>query len=523
MLVNCVNRKSAALRPTDHCFFKTQSRQGLSIIWHLFTPRWLNPFSVRLPLRSSQAGLNVDPSPCRFRYLCVKEPKAKQETLVKYFDQMADALKDGLPNEKNGSNKFIIAQTKTVIALQSLDRKRQHLIVQFLLSSGLSKVSAQPLYEKYGKDGKYGNPQLRVGDFVLLYKAQMSKANLVNSDWSGLVLVGANLKGADLGCLPQSKGPSQCSDLSESIFSGADLSGADLRMSNLSHADLRNTNLSGANLSGADLSGADLRNTNLSSTNLSHADFSSADLRNTNLSSTNLSHADFSSADLRSTSLHGDLSQVSFFDADLRNTNLSSANLSHADFRRADLSLANLSKANLSEANFTVYFHTPDIKYRQFLRGAKLSGADLSGANLHNADLTGAKLSGADLSGVNLSDAILWGGDFKRANLKNTNLSSTNLSKADFSGTDLSGVNLSDAILFGTDLRQAKSLTRQQLVAGESPPLLCNVALPKEVKINTDRDCDRLAQTFSKRYLEDFPSLEDAKQFVDDWRKNTWK
>lgn len=65
---------SAALRPTDHCFLQTQSRQGLSIIWHLFIPRWLNPFSVRLPLRSSQAGLNVVPSPCCFTYLCVKEP-----------------------------------------------------------------------------------------------------------------------------------------------------------------------------------------------------------------------------------------------------------------------------------------------------------------------------------------------------------------------------------------------------------------------------------------------------------------
>jgi len=89
--------------------------------------------------------------------------KAKQDTLVKYFDQMAVSLKDGLLEAQPRSEQFIIAQCLTVTALQSLDRNRQHLIFQFLRASRLSNK----------KDGQ------RTG---LPYHAQMDKANLVYSD-----------------------------------------------------------------------------------------------------------------------------------------------------------------------------------------------------------------------------------------------------------------------------------------------------------------------------------------------------
>jgi hypothetical protein len=104
-------------------------------------------------------------------------------------------------------------------------------------------------------------------------------------------------------------------------------------------------------LSNANLSGADLRDTNLSSANFSGANFRDADLR----------YANLSNADLRGTDLRG----ANFRDADLRYANLSNANLSGADLRGANLSNANFNGANLSDAD--------------------LSGANLSNANLSDA------------------------------------------------------------------------------------------------------------------------------------------
>jgi hypothetical protein len=60
------------------------------------------------------------------------DDKASKTTLVKYFDQMADSLKDGLLKTNPGDDRFIVAQSRTVLALQSLDKKRQHLVIQFL-------------------------------------------------------------------------------------------------------------------------------------------------------------------------------------------------------------------------------------------------------------------------------------------------------------------------------------------------------------------------------------------------------
>ncbi len=125
----------------------------------------------------------------------VAEDKANQDTLVKYLDQMADLLQKNLRNTETSSETFIIAQAKTVIALQSLDPKRQHLVIQFLAAANLNTL-----------DRKKG----------ILYQAQMSKANLNKAD-----------------------------------LSGADLSYADLFNANLSHADLISANLSDVNLKGA--------------------------------------------------------------------------------------------------------------------------------------------------------------------------------------------------------------------------------------------------------------------------------
>jgi uncharacterized protein YjbI with pentapeptide repeats len=255
------------------------------------------------------------------RELAVSSDKAKQDTLVKYLDQMADSLKDGLLKAEPGSEKFIVAQARTVTALQSLDRKRQHLVIQFLQASGLNKAS--------GKTDPKNPGKLSADSKVLLYAAQMSKANLANSDLSGAVLVGANLRSANLGCaVPRSTSPNsaQCADLTGANLSGADLTGADLTGANLMDADLTGTDLIGANLTGA---------------NLVSANLIGADLRVADLIGTDLGVADLTGTDLIGANLTG---------ANLVSANLSGANLSGADLIGTDLSGANLSDANLKNA-----------------------------------------------------------------------------------------------------------------------------------------------------------------------------
>ena len=90
--------------------------------------------------------------------------------------------------------------------------------------------------------------------------------DLSGKDVTGTVLIGANLKNANLADVDFLRGP----DLSGTILTGAnlanthlvdaDLSGKDLSGTNLSGADLRNADLSGTILTGANLQGADLRN-----------------------------------------------------------------------------------------------------------------------------------------------------------------------------------------------------------------------------------------------------------------------
>ena len=87
-------------------------------------------------------------------------------------------------------------------------------------------------------------------------------------------LIGANLRGADLG-LMRLVGAA----LIEADLEGAYLRRTDLRGADLSRANLRGANLEGANLEGADLFGADLFGAKLGRANLTGADLTEADLR----------------------------------------------------------------------------------------------------------------------------------------------------------------------------------------------------------------------------------------------------
>ncbi len=129
-----------------------------------------------------------------------------------------------------------------------------------------------------------------------------------------------------------------------------------------------------------------------------------------------------------------------------------------------------------------------------------LEPANLSYADLEHADLTHANLSGVDLSHTlihgffkeaNLSNTTFREADLIKANFTRANLKEADFTKADLTEADLTKADLSGARLLGLDLRTTIGLTQAQL-EGSTPPLICNVSLPKTIQIKTDRDCKRV-------------------------------
>lgn len=129
---------------------------------------------------------------------------------------------------------------------------------------------------------------------------------------------------------------------------------------NIAHANLSQAVFTGANLYQADLSDLSLSGATLSQAALNGVDFASSDLSNANLSGTEMSCL----KRVRQTIC----------------TDLSGAYMVDAQFVDADLSGADLAGANLSGAD---------------LMGANLSGANLEGAIFNGADLAGVNLQKA--------------------------------------------------------------------------------------------------------------------------------
>jgi uncharacterized protein YjbI with pentapeptide repeats len=176
------------------------------------------------------------------------------------------------------------------------------------------------------------------------------------------------------------------------------------------------------------------------------------------------------------------------------NISLDSIQLDGANLRGADLSKANLRGADLSHTDL----------YSTNIRGADLSKANLRGAYLSKANLKDANLSYANLRDVGFRGADLRGAQLSYANLKDVDLSGANLTNADLSG----------AILLNTDLSEAKELTLGQL-AKDDLPLLCRVKLPQDLqgKVDRNRDCEKIPQLLVNQ--GEFPTIEEAKDYID--------
>ena len=205
------------------------------------------------------------------------------------------------------------------------------------------------------------------------------------------------------GKVPNGRGMSSSRDLSGTKWKGAKPKPEDIDSGmDFSGADLTGANLRNDKLSGRDFSFAKLFNIDLTASQLNRADFTSADMRLAKLQSANLNGANLSDANL----YNADMTGAFLIDAKLRGTNLKNANLAEADLTFADLRGADLTNANLTDA-------------------------DLRSANLFGANVTGVDFTGAQLP--DLSESVIFGADTARGmSSRNSGmLSSTDLSRRD--------------------------------------------------------------------------------------------
>jgi len=180
----------------------------------------------------------------------------------------------------------------------------------------------------------------------------LRRALLAYADLNGADVRGANLRQADL-----------CNaDLRGAHFDAATLTGADATLcdsagSFFGRALLDDARLQGMNkrhqgvvaidFSGADLTRATLKNSNLNGTRFTNAILRRADLTRCNLSGADLSGADLTDASLASANLSGATMRY----ASLVGAVLTGANLEGADLDGADLTLATLNGVRLADAD----------------------------------------------------------------------------------------------------------------------------------------------------------------------------
>ena len=178
-------------------------------------------------------------------------------------------------------------------------------------------------------------------------------------------------RGRDAVARWREENPNQMLDLN-----AAYLSYARMPQVNLSGADIRDSDLMGAMLQRANLAGCYLNTCHLYHANLIQANLSRALLNGANMRGANLSGADLSNADL---------DRATLSDANLTGANLAGANLSRANLTGANLTDATLTGANLSGAGLT----------RTALVNTTFQETDFFEAVLHNPDLTGAQFGGS--------------------------------------------------------------------------------------------------------------------------------
>ncbi len=295
--------------------------------------------------------------------------------------------------------------------------------------------------------------RIRAEVFVLLdERASLTDRDFTNGDLSGIDFSGR--------------------DLSRSFFEGADLSGckfvdailddAVLARANLTNAvmdkaKLRRCNLGEANLVGASLTGG----VDATESVWSRANLTKANLRGILLDKADVTEAQFDGADLSQMTAR----EITVFKSDFRGIKLRGACIEKSNLLELDLSGVDLSGVSLpgtvlldvkaDHANF-------DHAQLESLRVVGVDcGCSLVGATFRKADMRNAFLRGAKLEGADFSDATIDGADFSKCDLRNAKFDyararDARFIKANLAGASLEATDLMNSLLGGMKVQGTK-------------------------------------------------------------------
>ncbi|WP_217591210.1 type VI secretion system accessory protein TagAB-5 [Burkholderia sp. GbtcB21] len=254
-------------------------------------------------------------------------------------------------------------------------------------------------------------------------------------------------------------------------FAGLDLSGLDLSLAVLEHADFRDARiertcfagcrLAGASFERALLSLADFSNADLRDASFADASAPGASFRGAELDRAHLDHADFTGGDFSRASLSDSRCPRAQFDASAM-TGLAAARLdgAHASFAGCALDAADFTSAHVPRANFQHATLADATFAAAQCEGAEWYGAQAPRAQLRSASLRGSRADAstsfrqAVLSGAALDDASWDGVDLRYANLHKATLDRASLVRAIASGAQLTLSRARHADLTKADLTQ---------------------------------------------------------------------
>lgn len=181
--------------------------------------------------------------------------------------------------------------------------------------------------------------------------------------------------------------------LSGSNFSGVHMEQADLSKANLTETDFRDSSLIEANLSGVNAHRADFTNARLGDVNFSQAQLgrgTSGSEGTADLTAVDARGADFSGTDLRGTSLRGAYlfstkQQPKFANAEMQDARLDQAMISNGDFSFAQLDRASFRGAQCINCKFTNAKVTNTDFARSYLYGSDFDSAVLDRSEFPDA------------------------------------------------------------------------------------------------------------------------------------------
>lgn len=256
------------------------------------------------------------------------------------------------------------------------------------------------------------------------------------------MLVGADLRNADLGGADYAGALLQDCDFSGAQLAGASFAGATLKDCRFAGADL-----SGANLDDADITDSSWRGAALSAVSAQRAVFSGSDL----------SGADFSEARLASATFERcRLDKARFSQATMTDTTLSDVVGEHVDFSRSQARGLRIDEGStLARASFAGAVLTAASIQDSHLPQAVLDEATLDDAFMKASDMSGSVANGASACRVVFKDVRLADAAWLRTNLMEAVFEQTLLHRVDFSGSNLYAVQARTADVRGLQLRGA--------------------------------------------------------------------